>query len=158
MNVTRDVKYRDEMELFCELIKEEFALYQKLLALSRDEHSFIASGEVEKLRASLKNKDAFLDQIIVLEKRLEPLKKAWHTHKEILPLDMKNKIQSLIEDFKTIAEEVMLRQQENEQYLYAENQKQVEHLSRVRKGQQFTKAYSGYGESGPQSRYMDKKR
>jgi hypothetical protein len=158
MSDIRNTELMEEMELFYELLKKEYGIYEKMLMSCRDEHAFIAAGDIEKLRASLQSKDEFLDQIITFEKQLVPLKKQWNTHKEKVALPLKDTIQALIEDFKTIAEEVMNRQRENEEYLYAENQKQTERLSRVRKGQQFTKAYSGYGETGPQSRYMDKKR
>ena len=147
-----------QMELFYQLLKQEFAIYESILDLCRNEHMLIENGHDEKLRSSLIAKDTFLNQIVELEADLAPLKKKWQTCKETLSREMRSKIEQLIDKFKAIAEDVMNCQKENEEYLFEQNQKKAETLSLVRKGKQLAKTYAAYGNSEPHSKYMDKKR
>jgi flagellar biosynthesis/type III secretory pathway chaperone len=148
----------EQMELFYELLKQEFAIYESILVLCRNEHELIHEGHDEKLRTSLLAKDEFLNRIIELEADLAPLKKKWQECKHAISPETRRKVEELIDKFKTIAEEVMNCQNENEAYLIEQNQRKAEALSLVRKGKQFAKTYSGYSDSEPHSKYMDKKR
>jgi len=146
------------MELFYELLYKQFALYEHMSVLYVHEKEYIQSGDVVRLQESLEKKDMYLNDVVVIEKELAPLKEEWSRCKTLVSPNMQLKIQSLIDKFKILVKKLVACQKENEETLIEMNKKKAEELALVRKGKQVGKAYSVYGETIPRSKYMDKSR
>ncbi len=148
----------DQMVVFFDLLHSQFKLYEEMMRLYTEEKVYIEKNEMDNLHDSLRKKDEFLEQVVVLEKDLAPLKELWGKSKELVSHTLQLQIQSLIDKFKALVEKLMAAQQDNEETLVESNKRRAEELALLRKGKQVGRAYSVYGNTPPRSRYMDKKR
>ncbi|MBU1864649.1 MAG: flagellar protein FlgN [Candidatus Omnitrophica bacterium] len=137
-------------------LQEEYAMYECMIELCKQEHQFIEKGDWASLRTSLGKKNKLLDSIMTIEGEIGLLKEEWNRQKDIRPSQLKDKIVAQLKNFKQLMEQLVALQTDNETTLQQRNLKEAEMLGVIRKGKNLNRAYSAYGNTVTPARYMDK--
>ena len=88
------------METFLIKLKEEYCVYEHMLALCMQERQCIAQGDWHELRKSLGKRNVLLADVVRIEEEITELqlKEEWGTYREEASAPLKDEILSLLID------------------------------------------------------------
>ncbi len=147
----------EKYKLLLDCLYEEYSLYEELARLCEREHKLIDLGDMVRLREFLIQKHNLLEKIIAIEKRKCEIEEMEST-KSGFNGDEKKVIDAFIKEFKSLIDKVSDMQKKNQEFMASKHKAEVEEFIRLKKGISMNKAYSVYGDTVADTRYINRVR
>ena len=117
------------------------ALYGQILALARQQSAYVATGESEALMTVLAARNRLIEQVVPLDKELQPYKGRWQQVLDGLPAADRQAVGRLLMEVQQLLGEILSRDESDKESLIRQKTGVGAQLSRAVSGAALNRAY-----------------
>jgi FlgN protein len=153
MTVMARPKWADEL---LELLEAQQLLYQRLMPLSRQQGELVAGGDAEALLTLLSQRQVLIDQLLGLNRKLEPYRQDWPQLWSELDADTRVKVKARVDSVQRLLDSIIEQDEQDRLKLVEQRNRVSDQLNLVGRGNVVNRAYGKLSESAEKNRYTDK--
>jgi hypothetical protein len=117
------------------------ALYVQILALARQQSTYVASGESEALMTVLAARNRLIEQVAPLDKELQPFKGRWQEVLDGLPAADRQAVGRLLQEVQQLLGEILSQDEKDKDALISQKTGVGVQLKRTVSGAALNRAY-----------------
>jgi hypothetical protein len=116
-------------------------LYEQILALSRQQSSYVATGESEALMTVLAARNRLIEQVAPLDRELQPYKGRWQEVLDGLPAADRQAVGRLLQEVQQLLGEILCQDEKDKEALIRQKTGVSAQLTRTVSGAALNRAY-----------------
>ncbi len=119
----------------------EKALYQQILTLARQQSQYVATGETEALMTVLGARSRLIEQVIPLDRELQPYKGRWQEVLDGLPAADRKAVGGLLQDVQRLLADILELDERDKEALVRQKSVVGTEIKRTVTGAALNRAY-----------------
>jgi hypothetical protein len=116
-------------------------LYEQILILSRQQSSFVATGESESLMSVLAARSRLIEQVVPLDKELQPYKGRWQEVLDTLPTADRKIVGGLLQEVQKLLSDILIQDERDKESLVRQKTEIGVEINRTVSGAAVARAY-----------------
>jgi len=117
------------------------ALYEQILALSRQQSTFVATGESESLMSVLSARSRLIEQVVPLDRELQPYKGRWQEVLDNLPTADRKVVGGLLQEVQKLLSDILAQDERDKESLVRQKTDIGVEINRTVSGAAVARAY-----------------
>jgi hypothetical protein len=117
------------------------ALYQQILTLARQQSQYVATGETEALMTVLAARHRLIEQVVPLDRELQPFKGRWQEVLDGLPTADRKVVGGLLQDVQKLLGDILQLDEQDKESLVRQRTAIGTEIKRTVTGAALSKAY-----------------
>jgi hypothetical protein len=117
------------------------ALYQQILTLARQQSQYVASGESEALMTVLGARSRLIEQVVPLDRELQPCKGRWQEVLDGLPVADRKVVGGLLQEVQQLLADILALDERDKESLIRQKSVIGTEIKRTVTGTALNKAY-----------------
>lgn len=144
---------RDNVEKLERLLNVQAGLYRELLGVARRQAEEISTESLDTFVRILEEKKTIIDKIGELETEAQLLRAFWEQHREEVEEDNRARLRSVVDEIRTLLEELLEVESESQQKLGGTKDTVEEQIRQISIGPEAMRSYMKGDGTG--ARFMD---
>jgi len=117
------------------------SLYQQILTLARQQSTFVATGESESLMSVLSARGRLIEQVVPLDRELQPYKGRWQEVLDALPTAERKVVGGLLQEVQKLLSDILAQDERDKESLTRQKSDIGVELNRTISGAAVARAY-----------------
>lgn len=97
----------DDVPALIDVVARQRGLYEELKTLADQQASFIAQGDTEKLLSVLSARQTLVDELILLNQRVAPMREAWSSISALVDDDQRDHLNGMLDQVRDLMRGIM---------------------------------------------------